>query len=54
MKANSDKCHFLCCSNSEVGLNIENKKIQNSKLDSKLKFNCHNHICQKAETKCNI
>ena len=26
MKANPDKCHFLCNSNSEVSLTIENQK----------------------------
>ena len=30
MKANSDKCHFLCNSNSEVSLTIETQKIKNS------------------------
>ena len=30
MKANSDKCYFLCSANSEVSLTIENKKIQDS------------------------
>ena len=62
MKANPDKCHFLCNSNSEVSLTIETQKIKNSKfekllgikLDSKLKFNSHMHdICQKAGQKLN-
>ena len=49
MKANPDKCRFLCNSNSEVSLTIENQQIKNSKsekllgikLDSKLNFNSH-------------
>ena len=54
MKANPDKCHSLCNSNSEVSLTIETQKIKNSKfekllgikLDSKLNFNFHIHdIC---------
>ena len=32
MKANPDKCHFLCNSNSEVSLTIETQKIKNSKF----------------------
>ena len=47
MKANPDKCHFLCHSNSEDSLTIETQKIKNSKfkkllgikLDSKLNVN---------------
>ena len=55
MKANLDKCHFLCSSNIEVSLTIENRKIKNSKfkkllgikLDS-LNFNSHIYdICRK-------
>ena len=62
MKANPDKCHFLCSTNSEVSLTIENQKIKNSKfekllgikLDSKLNLNSHIHdICQKARQKLN-
>ena len=62
MKANPDKCHFLCSSNSEVSLTIENQKIKSSKfekligikLDSKLNFNSHiRDICQKARQKLN-
>ena len=62
MKANPDKCHFLCNSNSEVSLTIETQKIKNSKfekllgskLDSKLNFSSHIHdICQKAGQKLN-
>ena len=62
MKANPDKCHFLCNSNSEVSLTIETQKIKNSKfekllgikLDSKLNFHPHIHdICQKTGQKLN-
>ena len=28
MKTNPDKCHFLCNTNSEVGLTIETQKIK--------------------------
>ena len=62
MKVNPHKFNFLCSSNSEVSLTIENKKIQNIKcekflgikLDSKLNFSFHIHdICQKAVQKLN-
>ena len=62
MKANPDKFHFLCSSNSEVSLSIENQQIKNSKfeklrsykLDSKLNFNSHiDDICQKVRHKLN-
>ena len=62
MKANPDKCHFLCSSNSEVSLTIETQKIKNNKfeklldikLHSKLNFNSHIHeICQKPGQKLN-
>ena len=62
IKANLDKCHFLCSSNREVSFTIENQIIKNSKfenllgikLDSKLNFSSHIHdICQKAGQKLN-
>ena len=62
MKANPDKCHFLCSSNREVSLTIENQMIKNNKstklfaikLYSKLNFNSHIHgICHKAGQKLN-
>ena len=62
MKANPDKCHFLCSLNREVSLTIDNQTIKNSKfeklldikLDSKLNSNSHIHdICQKAGQKLN-
>ena len=36
LKANPDKCHFLCNSNSEVSLTIETQKIKNSKFEKLL------------------
>ena len=64
MKANPDKCHFLCSTNREVSLTIENQiinikfeKLHGIKLDSKLNFNSYKHeIRQKCrtETKRNI
>ena len=62
MKANPDKCHFLCSSKIDVSLSVENQNIQSSKcekllgvkLDSNLNFNSHIHeICQKAGQKLN-
>ena len=62
MKANPDKYLFLCSSNREVSLTIENQIIKYSKfrkllgikLASKLNFNYHIHdICQKARQKLN-
>ena len=62
MKANPDKCHFLCSSNREVSLTIENQVMKNSifekllgiNLDSKLNFSSHIHeIWQKAGQKLN-
>ena len=52
MKADPDKCHFLCSLDGEVSLTFKNKNTQNSKyeellainLGSKLKFSCH--VCQ--------
>ena len=61
IKVNPDKCHFLCSSDSEVSLTIENQKI-NSKFDkllglkSESKLNSSsdiNDICQNAEQKLN-
>ena len=36
MIANPDKCHFLCSSNREVSLTIENQIIKNSKFEKLL------------------
>ena len=64
MKANPDKCHFLCSTNREVSLTIENQiinikfeKLHSIKLDSKLNFNSYKHEIRKkgrTETKRNI
>ena len=35
-EANPDKCHFLCSSNSDVSLVIENQKITISKFEKLL------------------
>ena len=54
MKANPDKCHFICSSNVKTSIMIENKQIRTSfceKLlgvffDSKLTFQSHiDNIC---------
>ena len=62
MKANPDKCHFLCSSDGEVSLATENQKINSKfdkllgiKLGSKLNFSSHIHdICQNVRQKLNI
>ena len=49
MKANPDKCHFICSTNDTVNLIVENQIINNSKcekllgvkLNDKLTFNAH-------------
>ena len=33
MKANPDKCHFICCVNDTVSLIIDNKITDNSKCE---------------------
>ena len=62
MKANPDKCHFLCSSNSNKSIMIENEEICNSyceKLlgvyfDRNLTFHSHiKNICKKAAQKLN-
>ena len=63
MKANQDKCNFICSSNLKTSLMIENRQIHNSTcekllgvfFDSKLTFQ-YSHIdsiCKKAEHKLN-
>ena len=47
MKANPDKCNFICSNSKKVSLIVKNKEINNSthekllsvKIDSKLSFN---------------
>ena len=62
MKANPDKCHFICSSNLKTSIMIENRQIHNSTcekllgvfFDSKLTFQSHiGNICKKAAHKLN-
>ena len=62
LKANPDKCHFICSSSNTVNLTVENEKLQNSRcekllgvnFDLKLSFNAHTHdLCKKAGQKLN-
>ena len=62
MKANLDKCHFICRSNLKTSLMMENRQIHNSTceqllgvfFDSKLTFQSHiDNICKKAAHKLN-
>ena len=36
MKANPDKCHFICSTNDTVNLIVENQIIDNSKCEKLL------------------
>ena len=60
IKANPDKCHFICSTEDKVNIIVENKKICKSpceellgiRFDSKLGFEAHiNDICRKAGLK---
>ena len=62
MKANPDKCQFICSTNDTVNLIVENQIADNSKcekllgvkFDYKLTFNAHiDDICKKAALKLN-
>ena len=62
MKANPDKGHFICSSNEELNIVMEDQTISNSNyekllgvlLDSKLTFKPHiDSICRKAGLKLN-
>ena len=62
MKANPDKCHFMCNSNSNKSITIQNEEICNSScekllgvyFDRNLTFHAHiNSICKKAAQKLN-
>ena len=62
MKANLDKCHFICRSNLKTSLMIENRQIHNSTceklldvfFDSKLNLQSHiDNICKKVAHKLN-
>ena len=62
MKANPDKCHFICSSSVKTRIMIENKQTRNSScekllgvfFDSKLTFQSHiDNICKKTSQKLN-
>ena len=62
IKANPDKCHFICSSNIKTTIMIENRQIRNSTcekllgvfFDSKLTFQSHiDNNCKKARHKLN-
>ena len=62
MKANPDKCHFICSSNVKASIMIENEQIINSScekplvvfFESKLIFQSHiGDICKKESHKLN-
>ena len=62
MKADPDRCHFICSTDDKVNITVENQKICNSpcekllgvRFDSKLTFDAHiNDICKKASLKLN-
>ena len=63
MKANPDKCHFICSSNVKTSIMIENEQISNSScekllvvfFESKLIFQLHiGDICKKESHKLNV
>ena len=62
MKANPDKCNFICSNSKKVSSVVENKEINNSsherllgvKTDPKFSFNTHiDDTCKKAGLKLN-
>ena len=62
MKANPDKCHFICSANVKTSIMIENEQVENSNcekllgvfFDSRLAFQTHmNNIYKKASQKLN-
>ena len=63
MKANPDKCNFICSSSVKTSIIIENEQIRNSSweknlvvfFDCKLTFQSHiNNICKKTSQKLNV
>ena len=57
VKANTEKCHFICSTDDKVNIIVENQKICNSpckrflgvRFDLKLTFDAHiNEICKKS------
>ena len=62
VKANPDKCHFICSSSMKKSIMIENEQIRNNScenilsvfLDSKLTFQSQiDNTCKKASQKLN-
>ena len=62
MKANPDKCHFICIFIVKISIIIENKQIRNNScekllgvfFDSKLSFQLRiDNICEKPSHKLN-
>ena len=62
MKANQNKCHFICSYSVKTSIMIENEQTRSSScekhlgvfFDSKLTFQSHIHnICKKASQKLN-
>ena len=62
VKANPDKCHFICSSSVKKSIMIKNEQIRSSScenilgvfLDSKLTFQSHiDNTCKKASQKLN-
>ena len=62
MKANPDKCRFICSSSVKTSIMIENEEIRNSScekplgvfFDSKLTFQSHiDNSCKKSSQKLN-
>ena len=63
MKANPDKCHFICSTSVKTRIMIENKQIRNGSCEKLLgvfvdsKLTCQSHIdniCKKASQKLNV
>ena len=63
MKANPDKCNFICSSSVKTSIIIENEQIRNSSweknlvvfFDCKLTFQSHiDNICKKTSQKLNV
>ena len=52
MKANPDKSHFLCSSNNDASLTIENQKITKNEFGKLLGLRLKN-LCQKSGQKLN-
>ena len=55
MKANAEKCHFLCSSNQKAHLTDINEEMKNNlRVNSRLTFNTHvNYLGKKERQKLN-